>query len=291
MGEAPVTTVAQALAVATATLKAANIESARLDARALLADALAVEPMRLFSYPERLLSAEEAAAFAALIERRTRREPVSHILGRREFWSLDFRVSADTLDPRPDTETVVEAVLKRLPVRSAPLRLLDLGTGTGCILLALLHELPNATGVGVDASPGACAVAADNASRLGLAERSRVVCGDWGSSLDGSFDVIVSNPPYIPTDDIAALAPEVSRHEPAAALAGGADGLDCYRALAPQIARLLAPGGLAAVEVGQSQTAQVLDILEAAGLASAGVEPDLSGIDRCVLVRQPGGMA
>jgi release factor glutamine methyltransferase len=267
--------------------KAAGIETARLDARLLLAHALGCGTTAIFSHPERPLSADELAEAEALMARRQRREPVSHILGRREFWSLSFAVTADTLDPRPDTETVVEAVLAQLPDRAAPLRLLDFGTGTGCILLALLSELPNARGLGVDISPAALAVATTNAQSLGMAQRVSLTCADWGRGIDGLFDVITANPPYIPNDEIAGLEAEVAAFEPRGALAGGPDGLDCYRALAPHIARLLAPGGVAALEVGKGQDQAVGSLLQETGLSLAGTRLDLAGVGRCVIASRP----
>jgi release factor glutamine methyltransferase len=226
------------------------------------------------------------AELAALIERRRNREPVSQILGQWEFWSLPFFVTSATLTPRPDTETLVQAALDLTPDRAASLRLLDLGTGSGCLLLALLHELPAARGLGIDQSPEALAVARRNAEALGLAGRADFALGDWAAGIAGSFDLIVSNPPYIPHDEIPRLMPEVSQHEPRLALDGGADGLDCYRALAPQIAARLAPGGYALLEVGAGQAPAVVAILAAAGLQPAGVRADLAGRERCVKVRK-----
>lgn len=264
-------------------LAAAGIDSARLDARLLVAKVLGVEANTVFTHPELALSPEQQAHVEQLAARREAREPMSHILGRRGFWTLNLKVTADTLDPRGDTETVVEAVLDVLTDRNHPWRLLDFGTGTGAILLALLSELPNATGVAVDRSNAALAVARANATALGLVERAVFIQGDWGSSLHGLFDAIVSNPPYIPDQEIAGLEPEVARYEPRLALAGGADGLDCYRALAPDIARLLAPGGIAALEVGQGQDTPVSDLLRAAGLQIRPPRCDLAGIARCVV--------
>jgi release factor glutamine methyltransferase len=229
-----------------------------------------------------VLTAEEEVRAAAATQRRLKREPVSRILGRREFWSLSLQVTPDTLDPRPDTETVVEAVLEAVPDRRAPLRLLDFGTGSGCILLALLSELPRAQGVGVDINPGAAAAAAENARRLGLGDRARFVVGDWGKEIDGAFDVIVSNPPYIPDEAIAGLEPEV-HFDPPAALAGGADGLTCYRALGPELTRLLALDGVAALELGIDQGQAVRHILEENGLTFLRMRRDLAGIDRVIV--------
>jgi protein-(glutamine-N5) methyltransferase, release factor-specific len=278
-----VTSAGRAAGVLTARFIAAGIESARLDARLLVAEALGCGPDRVALSPDTPLSPVQAERLEVLAARRAAREPMSHILGRRGFWTLTLKVTADTLDPRGDTETLVEAVLKRVPDRAAPLRLVDFGTGTGAILLALLTELPNATGLGVDKSPAALAVARENARTHGLAPRAEFRLADWGEGLDQRFDVIVSNPPYIPDQDIDGLDPEVAAYEPRLALAGGPDGLECYRVLIPQMARLLAPGGIAAVEVGAGQAPAVAGLFTACGLAFATVERDLAGIGRCVL--------
>ncbi len=264
---------------------AAGIADARLDARLLVAEVLEVTTGRLAAFPETTVSEAQAERLETLAARREKREPLSHVLGRRGFWTLDLSVTADTLAPRPDTETVIEAVLARIPDRTAPLRVLDLGTGTGCILLALLSELPNATGLGIDRSPGALAVAEGNARANGLSDRARFQLGDWTQGLAESFDVVVSNPPYIPDGDIDGLEPEVARFEPRTALAGGADGLDCYRLLAPQMAALAAPGGVVAFEVGHGQDRAVAALMEQAGLCVATVVADLAGIGRCVITR------
>lgn len=279
-------TAGQAIAGAAVRLGAAGIDSAHYDARLLVSEVLGVEMRRLPSFHHAELNGAEAARLAALLERRAAREPMSHILGRRGFWTLDFEVTADTLDPRPDTETLVEAVLGMVGDRARPLRLLDLGTGTGCILLSLLSELGHATGLGIDASPGALAVARRNAVALGLDSRAEFRRGDWCEGVAESFDVIVSNPPYIPEAEIDGLEPEVARYEPRSALAGGADGLDCYRVLAPQVARRLAPGGTCAFEVGAGQAGEVAGLLAAAGLPGAAVRRDLGGIERCVIVQR-----
>lgn len=264
-------------------LGAVGIDTALLDARLLAAEVLGLEPRALFARQHLEPTTAERDRFDALLARRLAREPMSHLLGRRGFWSIEVAVTADTLDPRADTETVIEAVLATLSDRTGALRLLDLGTGTGCILLALLTELGHASGLGIDKSPEALAVALRNAEALGLAGRARFRLGDWGSGLEPGFDVIVSNPPYIPDDDIEGLEPEVARFEPRLALAGGTDGLDCYRALAPQIARLLAPGGVAVLEVGQGQAGAVAGLLTEAGLVLRGVRTDLGGVERCVI--------
>jgi len=266
----------------TARFQAAGIDSARLDARLLVAEVFGVEPLYLATHPEIVVTAQQQAAIEVMAARRENREPISHILGRRGFWTLDLLVTKDTLDPRPDTETLVQGVLDRVGDRQAALRLLDFGTGSGCILLALLSELPNAQGLGIDQSAGAVAVAAENARRNGLDVRARFQPGNWGDDLAGPFDVIVSNPPYIPDADIAGLEPEVACHEPITALAGGADGLNCYRHLVPEMARLLAPGGLAGFEVGAGQAEAVAGLFSTHGFYDVRITQDLAGIGRCV---------
>jgi len=265
-------------------LAAAGIADARREARLILAHALGVETAAVTGYPERPVP--DPGAFEALIARRERREPLSHLTGRREFWSLILETGPATLDPRPDSETIIEAALETVEDRQAPLAVLDFGTGTGCLLLALLHELPMANGVGVDVSPEALAVAQRNAERLGFSTRARFEERSWGDSLGAPFDLIVCNPPYIPTADIAGLEPEVAVFEPRRALDGGPDGLDAYRALMPDIARLLAPDGRAVLEFGAGQRRAVAQIVAAEGLAVTGISRDLAGRDRCVTVRK-----
>ena len=211
------------------------------------------------------------------------RRPISQILGHREFWSLDFEVTEATLDPRPDSETLVAAVLERM---ASPARILDLGTGTGCLLLSLLHERPGAWGLGIDRSPAAAAVAARNARRLGLGARAAFAVSDWDSALSGTFEAVVSNPPYIPDAEIEGLAPEVAWHEPRSALAGGVDGLDAYRRIARVLPSLLAPGGLAALEVGAGQAPDVARLLAAEGLVEIATAHDLASVERVVLAKK-----
>ena len=275
--------VGEALRRGAARLRAAGVEAPSRDARLLLAEATGRDSSRLVTFPERTLGAGELAAYEAFLTRRARREPVSRILGRREFWSLDFAVTADTLDPRPETETLVEAVLARLPDPKAEVRILDLGCGSGCILLALLAELRRARGLGVDCSAAAVEVAGRNAEALGLEDRAAFQVGDWARGLAGGWQAIVSNPPYIVETDIEDLAPEVKVYDPDTALSGGADGLDAYRVLLPQAARLLAPDGLLAVEFGAGQAEVVGRLAEAAGLCVADVVRDLAGHNRCLI--------
>jgi release factor glutamine methyltransferase len=266
-----------------ARLRKAGIGDARRDARLLLAHAIGAGLEIVIGFPERPISAAELASYESLIARRARREPVSRILEQREFWSLLFRLTADTFDPRPDSETLVEAILERVVDRSAPLRILDLGTGTGCLLLALLSALPRASGLGIDISAQAVTVARANAEALGLSARAGFRCADWGSGAEGFWQVIVSNPPYIVEGALPRLPPEVALYDPPTALLGNADGLGAYRALVPHAARLLAPGGVIAVEVGRGQAASVESILAKAGLKCLERRRDLSGIDRCIL--------
>jgi release factor glutamine methyltransferase len=274
------------LAEAASRLADAGIDGAPREARLLLQEAAGVPLATQVAFPEREIETAALASVSALVARRAKREPMAHILGRREFWSLSFKVTPDTLDPRPDSEALVQAVLDRVEDRSAPLRLVDFGTGTGCLLLALLHELPNATGLGVDASLPALAVAGENARTLGLASRACFRRGDWDQALAAAADVVFSNPPYIPTGDIAQLQPEVAGFEPRLALDGGPDGLAAYRRLAPAAARLLAPGGLAAFEIGLGQGDSVVALGRAAGLRHLATAIDLAAIPRCVLFKK-----
>jgi release factor glutamine methyltransferase len=279
-------TLGEALAAATRRLADAAIETPGRDARLLLAWASGIATATVIGWPERVLAPDAAARFEAAIARRAAHEPVSRIIGRREFWSLDLRVAPATLDPRPDTETVVEAALSHVPDRRAALRILDLGTGTGCILLALLRELPNATGIGIDRSEGAARIARDNAAALGLADRAAFAVGDWGAALDlERFDLVVSNPPYIESAEIERLDPDVRLYDPRAALDGGVDGLDAYRGIAAQLPRLLAPRGCAVLELGAGQAEDVSAVLEAAGLETVEIRSDLAGIPRALVAR------
>ena len=266
-------------------LAAAGIEAARREAWLLLAAASGRERASLMAGAAAALTSGQQARLEQLLARRCRREPIAYILGEKEFWSLPFRVGPAVLIPRPETETVVEAALAHLRDRRAPLRILDLGTGSGCLLLALLSELPNAAGLGTDVSAEALALAQANAVRLGLAERTELRAGDWGSGLAPPFDLIVSNPPYVAEAEWPKLQPEVRDFEPRAALLAGPDGLDAYRALAPECARLLASGGCAALEIGQGQSDAVARLLTRAGLEVVERRRDLAGIERCLVAR------
>lgn len=280
------TDLGQILAASTARLREAGVEGARRDARLLIGHLLGIGQAEMVARPERALSAAEAAAVEAAILRRVAREPVSRILGSREFYGLEFGLGAETLDPRPDSETLVEAALAALGGRRAP-RVLDLGTGTGCLLLAVLAERTDASGVGVDIAEGAVTVAAANADALGMAGRATFLRRDWTAPgwRDGlgRFDLVLANPPYIPDAEIASLEPEVRNYEPRRALAGGRDGLDPYRLLVPQLADLLVPDGIAGFEFGLGQEAAVAAMFAEAGLAVSGMPKDLGGVIRCVI--------
>jgi release factor glutamine methyltransferase len=263
----------------------AGIDSAETDARLLMAHALGIDRAELIANGERALNLDETKAIDALGERRLKREPIARIFGRKEFWSLSLQVSPAVLVPRPETETVVEAALDAV-VRDAlqmeKLRILDIGTGSGALLLALLSELPNAVGIGTDISTAALEVARVNAERNDLAGRCSFVACDITAGVQGPFDLIVSNPPYVARGDIATLAPEVRDYDPALALDGGADGLDGYRAIAVQARRLLAPGGKLIVELGMGQEVAVRALFTKAGLTAAAARDDLAGIPRAL---------
>ena len=285
-GITPETTRLGALKSLGEVFRAAGIETAQRDARLLMLDAAGLQHPDLIRAPREQLGGLVAAKLAGHVRRRLTREPVARILGEWEFWSLPFTLSPATLVPRPDSETVIEAVLATVGERSAPLRLLDFGTGSGCLLLALLSELPMASGLGVDLAPDAALTARRNASGLGLGARADFVAGDWATAIVGKFDVIVFNPPYIPSGTIALLAPEVAHHDPRRALDGGPDGLDCYRVLAPETARLLRKGGFAAFELGAGQAQPVLALMRDVGLTIIAIRRDLAGIERCLVARR-----
>ncbi len=263
-------------------LAAAGVDGAAGDARLLAMAALGIDRVGLHVDRDRPLTDSERTALDRLGDRRAAREPVSRIVGQREFWSLDFALSPATLDPRPDSETLVQAALDRVSDRSEALSILDLGTGSGCLLVALLSELPHARGVGVDLSADAAATARRNADRLGVGERARFVVSDWAGSLGARFDLVVCNPPYITEGDLAGLEPEVVKFDPAGALCGGADGLDAYRVLAPVLPGLLAENGWACLEVGLGQAESVMGLLGASGLVDLAALEDLNGRNRCV---------
>jgi release factor glutamine methyltransferase len=280
--------VSECLRHAVLTLQAAKIETASLDARLLLQEALGLSREQLLLAMERPMPAGALGRYEALLTRRSAREPVAKILGRREFYGLEFAVTQATLDPRPDSETVVDAVLTVCADRQKPYRILDLGTGTGCLCLSLLKALPNASAVAVDVSDAALAVAQQNAQQLGLSSRVQFVASRWCDAVDGVFDVIVSNPPYIPRREIDDLALEVASFEPRLALDGGEDGLDCYREIMVQLPARLAKGALAVFEIGLGQHDALARLAEAQGLSARAMHKDLGGIIRAVTITNEG---
>jgi release factor glutamine methyltransferase len=283
-----VRTVAEVRRALAAKFRAIGLDTPDLDARILVGHALTLDHAALAAAATRKLGAGEESGIFALASRRLAGEPVARILGYKEFWSLPLRIDAATLVPRPETETVVEAALAALDAggpRARKLRIADLGTGSGALVLALLSELPNAFGVGTDTSSKALAVARDNARRLASA-RARFVACDMAAALRGPFDAIVSNPPYIASGDIATLAPGVRDFDPHLALDGGTDGLDFYRAIAAAAPALLAPGGVLVVELGIGQAEPVARLFAAVGLAPAPPRPDLNGTPRALVARK-----
>jgi release factor glutamine methyltransferase len=276
------TTRRAALKEAVVLMKAAGLDTPVLDARLIVQHALGISWDTLYLKDDEPLGVEEKARLESELSRRAAHEPVSRIVGRRHFWTLDLAVSPETLDPRPDTESLIETVVQAIPDRSQPLRFLDLGTGTGALLLALLAEYPNATGLGIDKSEGALKVAQANADSHGLSPRVVFSGGNWTEGVEGPFDVIVSNPPYIESGHLPGLPPEVRDHDPALALDGGADGLDAYRAILPTVPALLGQGGLVVFEIGEGQGDGVTRIAREYGLAPVGTRKDLGGIERAL---------
>jgi len=272
-----------------AQLRSAQLDEAELDARILLGAALGLDLTGLIAQAARTLTEAEASQLAQYAQRRIAGEPVARILGAREFWGLPLRLSEATLIPRPDTETVVERALelfREQPTSHRP-RIADIGTGSGAILLALLHEIPEAFGVGTDLSLSALGTARGNAAALGLADRAAFVACSYAAALSGPFDLVVSNPPYIPSAEIPKLSVEVREHDPHLALDGGNDGYDAYRALIPQAAERLAPGGALIVEAGQGQARNIETLMTAAALSvDRPPKADLAGIPRAVSARK-----
>lgn len=280
----------QAFAAAASALRGACVETPELDARLLLCHAAGLTPEAYVAVPDTLLNEDDASRFDAMLARRLEGEPVSRIIGTKEFYDRTFAVDRHTLDPRPDTETLIDAVLdtlRREDRREERLRILDLGTGTGCILLTLLAELPFARGVGSDVSAGALDIARRNARELGVGNRASFVAGDWLEPIEGSFDIVLSNPPYIASAEIAGLSREVS-YDPLLSLDGGADGLQAYRRIVSGVGRVLYSGGLVFLEIGKTQGEAVLGLLRDSGLkidAGRSVWTDLGGRQRSVGAR------
>src|SRR6476660_3127420 len=281
----------KAHAAAARLLREGKVETPELDARLLLCHATGLSHENYVAGREHTLEPDAVARFGAYVERRLAGEPVSRIIGLREFYGRPFRIDASTLDPRPDTETLIEAALAlvdRQSLRGMPLKLLDLGTGSGCILTTLLAELPAASGVGIDLSPPALECARANAQALGVTDRASFLISDWLEGVSGAFDLVVANPPYLSAADMAGLATEVRDHAPRAALDGGPDGLSAYRRIAPRLRKVLRPGGVALFEIGPGQADAVQHLLVEAGLAAEGGQclwRDLAGRPRVVGAR------
>jgi len=274
---------------AVAVLREAGVESAALDVRVLLAHALGVDGGELIALSDKAVPDNVRVRFKALLKRRVNGEPVARILGTKEFWSREFSLSPGTLVPRPETETLIEAALEAKPDKNAALRILDLGTGSGILIAALLLEYPKAFGVGVERDPEAAGTARSNLAALGIAHRARLVCGDWASAIAAQFDLVVSNPPYIASGDIGRLPVEVRLHDPLQALDGGRDGLESYRVIVAELHRLLAVDGLAILELGAGQEPAVADLARHAQLRVNGsARCDLSGHPRALVLGRSG---
>ncbi len=278
------------MAEAVGALRDAGIENARMDARILLSDAAGVDGSRIAAWPEDAVGADAVAKFRDMVARRLRHEPVSRILGQRDFWRHSFRLSPETLDPRPDSETIVELALDWLEDADAP-TVLDFGTGTGCLLLSIIGDLQNASGLGVDISEGAVVCARQNAQRLDLADQVEFRVSDWDSAITDEerqtgFDLVVSNPPYITQADMETLSPEVREYDPRLALTDEGDGLGAYRILSQVAFSLVKPAGFVIFEIGQGQEEDVARLLVEAGFVGVEYREDLGGIVRCVAAKK-----
>jgi release factor glutamine methyltransferase len=262
--------------------KASGINSAHLDARLLAAQALGWDGGKIIARLDHIPTSSQCKKLEEMVARRVDREPIALILGHREFWGLDFKVTTDVLSPRPDSETLVEAALAIKGINISELSMLDFGTGTGCLLLALLSELPKARGLGVDISLAALDVARGNAKNLGMESRAFFQVSNWDKDVDGLFDLVISNPPYIANNDYFSLEREITAFEPELSLVGGLDGLDCFRSLGPAIVRKLAEGGRALIEIGLDQQEMVGLILEKVGLRVCAIHKDLAGHPRVI---------
>lgn len=272
---------------ATEAISKAGVKDARRDARILMCAATDVTLNSLLANPDQEISVSNNICFTDYVRRRCRREPVSRILGKRSFWNLDLVVTPNVLDPRPDSETVVQAVLDSLNDQQGSFRLLELGVGSGALLLSLLNELPYATGVGVDLCSKAVLVAKENAINAGLGSRTYFATMNWSDALDARFDIVISNPPYIMSSSIDSLSPEVACYDPLLAIDGGPDGLEAYRCLARILPSLLAPGAVVGVELGFGQLAAVVNIFSNSSLQVDEIRRDLSGRSRCLLASRP----
>ena len=274
------------MTVATDKLVAANIENPETDIRLLVQHALGISHAKFVISLNRVLTDAEVKTLDGMIARRAEREPVSRIIGSRGFWKSEFKITPQTLDPRPDSETLIEVALKY--AEEPPATILDLGTGSGCLLLSLLQEYPKARGLGLDISVEAAATARENAAALKLDTRAEFIAADWNEwQASAPFDLVISNPPYIAPEEIAGLEPEVTRYDPMTALVGGDDGLECYRSIAALLPRAAKKGGLVVLEIGHAQGQAVKSILALSGIAVIQTLTDLGGSDRAVVARMP----
>ena len=262
----------------------AQIESSILDARLLLGFALGTPQERFYGSEDEILTKTQADNYIKIIERRCKREPVSRIIGTRGFWNLTLKINQSSLDPRPDSEVLIESILKTFPEKADNLKFIDFGTGTGCLLLSALNEFPNSSGVGVDISKECVELARENATLSGLSRRALFIQSDWGREVTDKFDIIIANPPYIQSNIISSLDPEVKNFDPHIALNGGQDGLSCYRELAPQFVKILKKGGLVFLEIGYNQRESVSNIMEQSGLKCLHINQDLGNRDRCLVL-------
>ena len=262
----------------------AQIESSILDARLLLGFALGTPQERFYGSEDEILTKTQADNYIKIIERRCKREPVSRIIGTRGFWNLTLKINQSSLDPRPDSEVLIESILKTFPEKSDKLKFIDFGTGTGCLLLSALNEFPNSSGVGVDISKECVKIARENAALNGLSRRALFIESDWGGEVTDKFDVIIANPPYLQSDTIPTLDPEVKNFDPHIALNGGPDGLSCYRKLAPQFVAALKEKGLIFLEIGYDQMESVANIMEHSGFKCLHINQDLGKRDRCLVL-------
>ncbi len=283
-------TIADALDGVSRRLRDAGFSGARLESRLLAGAALGIPPEMAFVHSERVMNSDEWKRLDDLLARRLEYEPMAYILGHREFWSLPFTVGPGTLIPRPDSETILDSVLSHIPAKglesNRSWKILDLGTGSGCLLLSLLKEYPASRGTGVDLSEDALALAKDNAGNLGLSSRVDFVKGNWCGGLAGRFDIVVCNPPYIPSAEISDLAPDISRYEPRLALDGGEDGLNSYRHLAPMLGRVISRDSWVFVEIGAGQASDVSGIFLESGLHVIDIMYDIQRIARCMTFRK-----
>ena len=267
-------------------LRDEGFDSPALDARLLVSQALGCQPDELLWRENKTIDPEAIAKLEGLVARRLEHEPMAYICGRRDFWKSEFIVSPETLIPRPDSETLIESVLAQIADKRAPLRLLDLGTGSGCLLLSLLMEMPFASGIGIDKSVGALAVAQQNAHKLGLEDRAQFHVSDWFSNVSDPVDIVIANPPYIVDKDVDGLDKDVRDFEPRSALDGGPDGLNSYRVIAKSLSKFLTADGVAAFEIGADQTLSVREVFETAGFFVDQVVCDMGQRDRCLVIRK-----